>query len=61
MGIQTNENLVIAREDELKGSELKSIVLSEHIKDQNGIVMKEEDSKEYENLFNALNITVTKI
>lgn len=47
-------------EDDKKGSELKLNVLKEHMENIS-IVMKEEDSKEYKNLLNALNINVKKI
>ncbi|MBX8946015.1 hypothetical protein [Lysinibacillus sp. K60] len=47
-------------EEHKKGSELKLNIHKEYMKNTS-IVMKEEDSKEFENLLTALNINVKKI
>lgn len=47
-------------EDHLKGSHLKRNLIAEHMKNTK-IVMKQEDRKEYDNLFKALNINIRKI
>lgn len=47
-------------EDHLKGSNLKRNLIAEHMKNTK-IVMKQEESKEYDNLFKALNINIRKI
>lgn len=47
-------------EDHLKGTQLKRNLIAEHMKNTK-IVMKQEDSKEYENLFKSLNINKKKI
>lgn len=46
--------------DNLKSSDLKLKVVEEYMKNTS-MVMNEEDSKEYENVFSALNINVLKI
>lgn len=55
-----NSVFVTVKEENLKGNELKLKVTQEHMKNIN-IVMEEEESKEYENLLNALDINVKKI
>jgi|GEM_PF-6904090 len=45
----------IAKEDELKGSELKSFVLSTQMKNIGCLGIETKDYKEYSNLLNALN------
>lgn len=60
MGKNKNSLILTVKKDDLKGNELKSRVVKKYMKDIK-MVMKEEDSKEYENLFNALNIDVKKI
>lgn len=47
-------------EDNKKGNELKLNIHKEYMKNTS-IVMKEEDSKEFENLLTTLNINVKKI
>lgn len=54
------KSVLTVKFDNLKGSDLKLKVVKEYMKNTN-IVINEEDSKEYENVFNALNINVRKI
>lgn len=54
------KSVLTVKFDNLKGSDLKLKVVKEYMKNTN-IVINEEDSKEYENVFSALNINVRKI
>ena len=51
----------IAKEDELKGSELKSFVLTTQMKNIGCLGIETKDYKEYSTLLNALNINKEKI
>jgi len=58
--LSRNKSVLTVKFDNLKGSDLKLKVVKEYMKNTN-IVINEEDSKEYENVFSALNINVRKI
>lgn len=52
-----HKKLITLREDDLKSTELKLLVMAEHMKDKK-ICMNEEDTKEYKNIIKALDINV---